>query len=104
MIESLFKQGSTLARLQSGPLAQQLPLIAEALHKEQYPPETVRRYVRVADAFGRWLEKHGLRIAETDETTLARYRAGTVGCRTVNFAPPDAGWQRFLRCSAHTLR
>jgi hypothetical protein len=55
MIESLFKQASTLARLQSGPLAQELPLLAEALHNEQYPPETIRRYVRVADKFGRWL-------------------------------------------------
>jgi hypothetical protein len=45
MIESLFKQASTLARLQSGPLAQELPLLAEALHNEQYPPETIRRYV-----------------------------------------------------------
>ena len=49
MIENFFKQRSTIARLQSGPLAQHLPSIAEALHQEQYPPETVRRYVRVAD-------------------------------------------------------
>ena len=35
MIESLFKQASTLARLHSGPLAQQLPFLAEALHKER---------------------------------------------------------------------
>lgn len=77
MIEFLFTQESTLARLQSGPLAQHLPFIAEALHQEKYPPETVRRYVRVADRFGRWLHKHGLRLTETDETTLARYRAST---------------------------
>lgn len=77
MIEFLFKQASTLARLQSGPLAQQLPFLAEALHHEQYPPETVRRYVRVADKFGRWLCWHGLRITEADETTLARYRSST---------------------------
>lgn len=77
MIESLFKQRSTLTRLQSGPLAQHLPFIAEALHQEQYPPETVRRYVRVADGFGRWLRKNGLRVTEADEATLARYRAST---------------------------
>jgi len=77
MIESLFKQASTLARLNSGPLAQQLPFLAEALHKEQYPPETVRRYVRVAEKFGRWLHKNELSITEADEPTLARYRAST---------------------------
>src|ERR1017187_1630948 len=77
MIESLFKQASTLARLHSGPLAQQLPFLAEALHKEQYPPETVRRYVRVAEKFGRWLHKNELSINEADEPTLARYRAST---------------------------
>ena len=77
MIESLFKQKSTLARLQSGPLAQHLPLIAEVLHQEGYPPETIRRYVRVADGFGRWLRKSGLPITAVDETTLARYRSST---------------------------
>ena len=77
MIKSLFKQASTLARLQSGPLAQELPLLAVALHNEQYPPETIRRYVRVADKFGRWLCKRGLNIREVDEATLARYRSTT---------------------------
>ena len=77
MIKSLFKQRSTLARLQSGPLAEDLPLIAEALHLEDYRPETIRRYVRVADKLGRWLRKQGLRVTEINETTLARYRAGS---------------------------
>ena len=77
MIEKLFKQPSTVARLQSGPLARHLPSIAEALHQEKYPPETVRRYVRVADGLGRWLSEQGLALAEADETILARYRAHT---------------------------
>lgn len=77
MIEILFKQRSTLARLQSGPLAAHLPFIAEALRQEQYPPETVRRYVRVADGFSRWLCKQGLQVTETDEATLAHYIAST---------------------------
>lgn len=54
-----------------------MPFIAEALHQEQYPPETIRRYLRVADGLGRWLSKHGVSLAETDETILARYRART---------------------------
>lgn len=77
MIEEFFKQRSTVARLQSGPMAQQLPSIAEALHQERYPPETIRRYVRVADGLGRWLSEHGLSLAGTDETILARYRGHT---------------------------
>ena len=36
MIETLFKQRSTIDRLQSGPSAQHLPVIAETLHQEQY--------------------------------------------------------------------
>jgi len=77
LIEVLFKQRSTLDRLQSGPLAQYLPSIADALHQEQYPPETIRRYLRVADGLGRWLSKRGLTLAEKDETILALYRART---------------------------
>jgi hypothetical protein len=77
MIEKLFKQPSTVARLQAAPLARHLPSIAEALHQEKYPPETVRRYVRVANGLGRWLSEQGLVLAEADETILARYRAHT---------------------------
>jgi hypothetical protein len=58
-------------------LAQYLPSVADSLHLEQYPPETIRRYVRVAEKFGGWLHKNGLSIAEADETILARYRAST---------------------------
>jgi site-specific recombinase XerD len=75
LIESLFKQASTLARLQSGPLAHELPILAAALHEQQYPAETIRRYVRAAEKFGRWLCRHRLRLIEADEATLARYRS-----------------------------
>jgi len=74
LIESLFTQMSTVDRLQSGPMSQQLPLLAEALLNDQYPPETVRRYVRVAEKFGGWLCRHRLSVMEADDTTLARYR------------------------------
>jgi site-specific recombinase XerD len=97
MIEFLFKQASTLARLQSGPLAQQLPFLAEALHNEQYPPETVRRYVRVADRFGRWLCTHGLKITEADETTLARYRSSTDRRKNGQLRAPGRGLVKVLR-------
>ena len=97
MIEFLFKQASTLARLQSGPLAEQLPVLAEALHDEQYPPETVRRYVRVADKFGRWLSKHGLRITEADEATLIRYRTGTGRRKNGQLRAAGRGLTKVLR-------
>jgi site-specific recombinase XerD len=97
MIESLFTQVSTVARLHSGPLAQQLPLLTEALHKEQYPPETVRRYVRVAEKFGQWLCKHGLRITEADEATLARYRSNTGRRKNGQLRAAGRGLAKVLR-------
>ena len=103
MIESLFKQRSTLARLQSGPLAQHLPFIAATLHQEQYPPETVRRYVRVADGFGRWLCKHGLSITETTKPPWLLTEPVPGGGRRVSFALQDAGWQKFSRCFASNM-
>jgi site-specific recombinase XerD len=75
MIDSLFTQASTLTRLQLGPLAARLPFIAKVLQQEQYRPESIRRYLRVADRLGRWLRKRGLAVAKTDEAVLARYRA-----------------------------
>jgi len=77
MIDSLFKQASTLAGLHSGPWARQLPILAKTLYEDQYPPETIRRYVRVADKFGRWLCRQELSIVEAGEATLARYRSST---------------------------
>ena len=97
MIESLFKQASTLARLQSGPVAQQLSPLAEALLNEQYPPETVRRYVRVAEKFGRWLCKHRLSVAEVDEATLARYRIGIGRRKNGNLRAAGRGLAKILR-------
>jgi len=97
LIESLFKQASTLARLQSGPVAQQLSPLAEALLNEQYPPETVRRYVRVAEKFGRWLCRHRLSVADVDEATLVRYRNGIGRRKNVNLRAAARGLAKILR-------
>jgi site-specific recombinase XerD len=97
LIKTLFKQTSTLARLQSGPAAQQLSPLAEALLNEQYPPETVRRYVRVAERFGGWLCKHGLSVADADEATLARYRNGIGRRKNGNLRAAARGLGKILR-------
>jgi site-specific recombinase XerD len=97
MIESLFKQASTLARLQSGPVAQQLSPLAETLLNERYPPETVRRYVRVAEKFGGWLRKHRLNVAEVDEGTLARYRNSIDRRKNGNLRAAAHGLAKVLR-------
>ena len=96
MIESLFKQKTTLERLQSGPLAEHLPFIAEVLQKEHYPPETVRRYLRVTDGFGRWLFKNGLLVTEADETTVARYRTSTGRRQTGQLRAAGRGLAKIL--------
>jgi integrase/recombinase XerD len=75
MIEALFKQSSTIARLQSAPLAEHFPMIIQVLQDERYRPDSIRKYVRVTEQFGIWLIKNGLEIASADETTLARYRS-----------------------------
>lgn len=74
MIESLFKQRATLNRLQSGFLAESLSVVAQVLKDEQYRPESIRRYVRVAEGFGRWLSKRRLSITQIDEKIMARYK------------------------------
>lgn len=75
MIEALFKQSSTIARLQSAPLVEHFPMIIQVLLDERYRPDSIRKYVRVTEQFGIWLIKNGLEFALTDETTLARYRS-----------------------------
>jgi len=75
MIESFFKQRSTIARLQSAPLIEHFPFIIQVLQDERYRPDSIRKYLRATEKFGLWLTKRGLRTAEIDETTITRYRS-----------------------------
>ena len=80
-----------------GALGAAIGRLGKALYEEQYPPETIRRYVRVADKFGRWLRRHGLSIMEAGEATLARYRSSTGRRKNGQLRAAGRGLPKVLR-------
>ena len=74
MIENFFVRRAVIARLESGPLAAHLPLLASSLRELGYSAKTIRRYLRNADRFGRWLTKAGIALVDAGVEELSAYR------------------------------
>src|SRR5206468_3457403 len=74
------------ARLQTGPLGPHLDGFVELLQGEGYAPGVIRRHVRAADVFGRWLSRRGMAASRVDEATVSRFVAG-LGWYTTRLRP-----------------
>lgn len=74
MIENFFVRRAVIARLESGPLAAHLPLLASSLRELGYSAKTIRRYLRNADHFGRWLTKADVALVDAGVEELSAYR------------------------------
>lgn len=64
------------ARLSAGPLGPHLDGYVELLQKEGYTRRVVRRHIRAADVFGRWLKRRQLAASQVDEAAVSRFLAG----------------------------
>jgi site-specific recombinase XerD len=73
LIETYFTAPRVLDRMRSGPMAPYLDELAAELQSHSYSRKSVRRQLRNADAFGRWLIKTGVRLAEITHSTLDSY-------------------------------
>ncbi len=86
MIETYFSRTSTINRLRSGPLDSDLDDLTTTLHQQGYAQDSIQRYVRGCDHFGRWLFQQGYTISDVNETlTLlanSQYRSSTSHHRT----------------------
>jgi hypothetical protein len=76
MIETYFSRTPTINRLRGGPLGSDLDELATILHQQRYSQDSIRRYVRGCDHFGRWLSQHGYAIADVSQTLVKRYLSG----------------------------
>ena len=73
MMELYFTQARVLSRLQAGPIGPYLPQFVSALEQRCYSPDTIRRYLRGADALGRWLESQKVALIEASPSHLEEY-------------------------------
>ncbi len=73
MIETFFVQPKVLARLRSGPAGLYLSAIGVKLQQQGYSQDSIRRHLRAADAFGRWLADHSLSLGDANPSTVDGY-------------------------------
>jgi len=64
------------ARLKESAICRELMVFAAWLESEGYPSRTLRRYLFAAAAFGRWIARQGLGLADVDESRLQRFFGG----------------------------
>jgi site-specific recombinase XerD len=75
-IQKAFKRASLIARLESGPLGSYLDDLEAALCEQRYATGTIQKYLRAADAFGRWLITQKIELRMVDEQLVSRYVGG----------------------------
>ncbi len=76
MITTYFSRPSTLNRLRSGPLGDDLDELATALQQQGYAYDSIRGYVQGCDQFARWLLQHGYAPSDVNPTLVKRYISG----------------------------
>jgi site-specific recombinase XerD len=74
-LQNVFVRANVIAHLESGPLGAYLSELATALNQQRYAANSIRQYLRAADAFGRWLIKQEIPLDTVDEYIVQRYVA-----------------------------
>jgi site-specific recombinase XerD len=70
LIETYFAAPHVLDRMRSGPMASYLGELAAELQSQGYSRKSIRRQLRNADAFGRWLIEADVPLAEVTDAIL----------------------------------
>jgi site-specific recombinase XerD len=97
MIETYFSRTPTLTRFQRGPLGADLADLATTLHQQGYAQDSIRRYVRGCDHFGRWLCQHGYAMADVNHALVKRYISGLQ-------RPPSGSFPKTAEGLSHLLK
>ena len=75
-MERYFTAPWVLERMRSGPMAPYLGAMATELQSQEYSRKSIRRQLRNADSFGRWLTARNLTLDEITDDLLGRYIGG----------------------------
>jgi len=76
MLESYFTAPWVLDRMRSGLVAPYLDALAAGLEAREYSRKSIRRQLRNADSFGRWLDHQKLPLAAITGEVVGRYISG----------------------------
>jgi hypothetical protein len=70
---NLFRRPHLIRKLREGPFGPSLDEFAVFLQEQHYSRITIRRSLRSADHFGRWLQEHNLQFKDAHEANRWRY-------------------------------
>jgi hypothetical protein len=106
LIERYFTQPAVLSRMRNGIVSSYLDALSDDLEAQHYSRKSIRRQLRNADAFGCWLAKQQIPLAQIDEAVLARYSEPMHRCphpsRIRGERPHNArGLSRFIALLRH---
>jgi Phage integrase, N-terminal SAM-like domain len=73
MLESIFTRVSILARFQLSPLNKYFSELVVLLRKEKYSKDTIQRYLKAVEAFGKWLIVENIPLSNVNEDLLSLY-------------------------------
>ncbi len=94
MIEDYFTQGAVRRRMRAGSMGSYLDALAAELEAQHYSRKSIRRQLRNADAFGRWLAEQKIPIQDVTEAVVARYTGPMHRCpgpsRAQGYRPHNA--------------
>jgi site-specific recombinase XerD len=76
LVETYFTAPFVLGRMRSGPMAPYLDTLAAELQLHDYSRKSIRRQLRNADSFGRWLTEQDLAVAGITDEVVGRYVGG----------------------------
>ena len=73
MIDHFYSNPKFLKLLHLGPLGGHIDSFAQILIVQGYKPSTAKHKIRIVADLSRWLDRHGLRVKDLNETTLDDY-------------------------------
>lgn len=73
MLGSIFTRVSILARFQLSPLNKYFSELVVLLRKEKYSKDTIQRYLKAVEAFGKWLIVENIPLSNVNEDLLSLY-------------------------------
>lgn len=76
MIETFFTREKVCNRMANGLMGPYLPFLASELRQSGHSTDSIRRLLRAADSFGRWLSEQGMSVGNANSAALNRYLSG----------------------------
>lgn len=73
MLESIFSRATILARFQLNPLNKYFSELVVLLRKEKYSKDTIQRYLKAVEAFGKWLIVENITLSSVNEDLVSLY-------------------------------